>query len=131
MPDALLVRVCHGLMAGSVLALALLLTLWLTVLSPPATPALIAPALLVLVLPVLVPVRGLLHGRRYTAAWSSLLSVFYFSYGVAFIPDAPPVRWLALGCTALALIWFVSSVFYVRVTRAPGPRPSRPAAPRE
>ena len=107
------------------------MTLWLTLLAPPANPSMTAPALLVLVLPVLVPVRGLLHGRRYTAAWSSLLSVFYFSYGIAFLPDAPPVRWLALACTGLALVWFATSVLYVRFTRLPKPSPGQPAERRE
>jgi uncharacterized membrane protein len=112
-------RIAHVAMATSLVALAILLGAWIAYLSPPQNEALIAPLLLLLVLPLVVPLRGLLHGRRYTAAWVSLLSLFYFALGVAQIPDPAPVRWLASACTVLSLLLFVSTVAYVRLTRAP------------
>jgi len=38
--------------------------------------------LLLAMLPLLFPLRGLLHGRPYTHAWTSFLMLFYFSHGV-------------------------------------------------
>lgn len=113
------IRASHVVMVGSLVALAWLLGLWVVLLAPPANPALVAPLLLLLVLPLVIPLRGLLYGRRYTAAWVSLLSLFYFAYGIARIPDPPPVRWLGITCTALSLGLFLGAVGYVRLTRRP------------
>jgi len=38
--------------------------------------------LLLAMLPLLFPLRGLLHGKTYTHAWTSFLMLFYFSHGV-------------------------------------------------
>ena len=113
------VRASHVLMVSCLLALAILLGAWIVRLAPPGNSGLIAPLLLLLVLPLVMGLRGLLHGRRYTAAWVSLLSLFYFAYGVAQVSDPAPVRWLAAACTALSLGLFLGTVSYVRLTRPP------------
>lgn len=118
------VRISHVTMVFSLVGLALLLGLWIIQMAPPANRGMIAPLLLLLILPLTIPLRGLLHGRRYTAAWVSLMSVFYFAYGVAQLPDAPPVRWLALACTLLSLLLFLGSIGFVRLTRAPTTPPT-------
>jgi uncharacterized membrane protein len=115
-------RVNHIGMVASLLALALLLGIWTTVLAPPANAGFIAPVLLLLILPLLIALRGLLHGRRYTAAWTGLLSIFYLTYGIAQIPDPQPVRTLAIACTLLATLLFASTVYYVRLTGDPAAR---------
>jgi len=34
------------------------------------------------VVPLLLPLRGILHGRPYTHAWASFMMLFYFTHGV-------------------------------------------------
>ena len=49
---------------------------WITWLSPPERFP-IALILLIVVGPLLLPMRGLLHGRVYTFQWSTFLALFY------------------------------------------------------
>lgn len=65
----------------SYFSLLTLVLLWNTLLSPPA-PAMVAPTLLFQGLPLMFPLRGLLHGRAYTHAWTSFLALYYFFIGV-------------------------------------------------
>lgn len=70
------------------------------------------------VLPLLLPLFGILHGKRYTYKWSSLLILLYFAEGlVRATTEAPPTRWLALTEVALAATFFAAAVIYVRRTR--------------
>jgi len=75
------------------------------------------------VLPLLPPLMGILHGRRYTYQWASMLILAYFAEGVmrAF-GDAGTSAALALSEALLALIFFVSAVLYARLTRLSQPR---------
>lgn len=70
--------------------------------------------LIVLVGPLLFPLRGLLHGRGYTCAWTSFLALFYFADGV--FSAAGPMRrpWLAWLEIACSILLFVGAIFYVR-----------------
>ncbi|MCC5857033.1 MAG: DUF2069 domain-containing protein [Ectothiorhodospiraceae bacterium] len=102
-------------MVSCLLALILLLTLQTVWLTPPANSGYVAPLLLILVLPLLVPLRGLLHGRRYTAAWTSLLAVVYFAHGVASASDPGLARWLASAEIAFSLGLFTGCLLYVRM----------------
>lgn len=79
--------------------------------------------LVIKVLPLLAPLMGILHGRRYTYQWASMLILAYFAEGVmrAF-GDAGASAALALAEALLALIFFVSAVFYARLTRLSQPR---------
>lgn len=38
--------------------------------------------LLIALIPLLFPLRGLLHGKPYTHAWTSFLMLLYFSHGI-------------------------------------------------
>ena len=53
---------------------------WVIWLSPDSTPRSVV--LAIALLPMLLPLRGLLHGRRYTHAWASFLALPYFAFGV-------------------------------------------------
>ncbi len=67
-----------------------LLGLWITW-STVLAPARHAPASLVLgltALPLLVPLRGLLHDRRNSFVWLGLVSLIYFIHGVGAATDA-------------------------------------------
>lgn len=70
-----------------------------------------------LVGPLLFPLRGLLHGRVYTCAWTSFLALFYFSMGVfqaAGPMQRPWLAWLEIG---FSLLLFGGAVWYVRSCR--------------
>ncbi|MCC5811659.1 MAG: DUF2069 domain-containing protein [Ectothiorhodospiraceae bacterium] len=109
------IRLAHGLIVTCLLALILLLTLWIVWLSPPANSGYVVPLLLLLVLPLLLPLRGLLHGRRYTAAWTSLLAVFYFAHGVAAAWNEGLLRWLGGLEIALSLGLFTGCLLYIQL----------------
>jgi uncharacterized membrane protein len=69
-------------------------------------------------LPLLVPLFGVLHGKRYTFQWSSMFILLYFTEGVVRgWADAGLSRQLALGETALSLAYFAAVVAYSRLTR--------------
>lgn len=38
--------------------------------------------LIIGVVPLLLPLRGILHGKPYTHAWASFMMLFYFTHGV-------------------------------------------------
>jgi uncharacterized membrane protein len=76
--------------------------------------------LLVLVLPLFAPLRGLLHRRRYTIAWSCFLALLYFTHGVveAYVSEA--TRELGLLEVLFSSLWFLAGMVYVRVTAGQG-----------
>lgn len=71
------------------------------------------------VLPLLLPLMGLLHGRRYTFKWSSLLVWAYLVEGAvrAFSDPGPSAR-LAVLEIALGISFFAASVAFLRATRS-------------
>ena len=73
--------------------------------------------LLVLVVPLLFPLRGLLHGRKYTFAWSCFLALLYFTHGVMEAYSDAITRPLGLLEVTLSSIWFLSAMTYVKAGR--------------
>jgi len=73
-------------------------------------------SLVVLVMagPLLLPLRGLLHGRPRSHLWAAFLSLLYFIHGVGEAVANPEQRWLALGEVGLSLILFFAATLYVR-----------------
>jgi uncharacterized membrane protein len=81
-------------------------------------------------LPLLLPLRGIAAGRRYTFQWSSILILAYFAEGVTRMwADEGISRLLAASEVGLSLVFFASVVTYARLTRA-GASPQRTPAPR-
>lgn len=78
-------------------------------------------AILVLVAPWTLPLRGLLRGERRTCVLALLLSVPYVGYGVTEVLANPGARAYAGATVLLAFAIFVALVAYLRVSR-PGPR---------
>lgn len=71
-------------------------------------------------LPLLAPLFGILHGRRYTYQWASLLILLYFAEGaVRATSDGGVSGALAIAEIALSLIFFGAAIAYVRHTRRP------------
>ncbi|MEW6165181.1 MAG: DUF2069 domain-containing protein [Pseudomonadota bacterium] len=67
--------------------------------------------------PLLAPLFGILHGRRYTHQWSSLLIQIYLLEGlVRATTDGGAMRTLAIVEVALAFVFFVATVGYARLT---------------
>jgi uncharacterized membrane protein len=67
------------------------------------------------VLPLLLPLRGVLRAQRYTCQWASLLSLVYFVEGVVrTFSDTTPSRYLAATETALSVILFLSLIYLAR-----------------
>jgi uncharacterized membrane protein len=90
-----------------------LVVAWYGWLSPPERlPAYIA--LLILGTPLLLPLRGLLHGRRYTYAWSLFLALGYFAHALIEGYSTPQDRWLAGMELLLVTCWFAGATGYVR-----------------
>lgn len=73
-------------------------------------------AMLVLgVVPLLFPLRGLLYARPYTHAWTSFLMLFYFSHSVGEVYSADSFSlyaWLAL---LFSSVCFCSCIIFVKV----------------
>ncbi|MBI5041176.1 MAG: DUF2069 domain-containing protein [Gammaproteobacteria bacterium] len=98
----------------------ILIVAWYGWLSPPVRlPAYLA--LLALGAPLLLPLRGLLHGRPYTYAWSLFLALGYAAHALIEVFSTPTDRGLALLELAMVLMWFVGAVGYVRQGRARKP----------
>jgi uncharacterized membrane protein len=69
---------------------------------------------------LLIPLFGILRGKRYTYKWLSLFIQFYLMEGLLrATSDHGLIQSLAIGETVLAAILFVSTILFVRATRAP------------
>jgi len=90
-----------------------LLTAWYSWLAPPVhfPRALI---LIIMLVPLLFPLRGLLHGRKYTFAWSCFLALLYFIHGVMEAYSSEVTRHLGLIEVLCTSVWFVAAMTYVR-----------------
>lgn len=67
------------------------------------------------VLPLLLPLRGVLKGNLYTLQWASMMILLYFAEGVMRAwsdPVANVLPW-ALGEVVLTLIFYFCAIFYL------------------
>jgi uncharacterized membrane protein len=85
--------------------------------------ALLAAALL---LPLLLPLKGLLQGDRRTYAWATLCLTPCFIYGITEVIANSSVRAIAAVILFTSLAHFVALVAYLRITR---PETGSQAAP--
>ncbi|WP_298923948.1 DUF2069 domain-containing protein [uncultured Ramlibacter sp.] len=83
--------------------------LWLAPLRPGGT------WLAIKVLPLCIPLAGILRHRMYTYRWVSLLVWLYFTEGVVRAwGDRPPGNWLAMLEVVLCLVLFAACALHVR-----------------
>lgn len=95
----------------SLLTFCLLWELWLAPLHPGGS------TLALKALPLLLPLFGLLHGKRYTHQWTSMLSLLYMAEGLVRIGSDPSEqRWAPLLEVALAIALFGGCVGYAKAT---------------
>jgi uncharacterized membrane protein len=115
-------RLSYPLLLIGYFGIMLLLPVWYGWLSPPQ---LISPrlALVLLGVPLFAPLRGLLHARRYTIAWSLFLSLLYLTHGSMEAYSNAAARGLAFTETALSLCWIAGGIAYLRSTRTPQRHP--------
>ena len=76
-------------------------------------------ALALTTLPLLLPLRGLLHGRPRAHLWASFLMMLYFMHGVVEAMTNPPLRMLAIAEILLSLTVFIAAALYTRWAPAP------------
>ena len=89
------------------------LLLWITWLAPSRHfPT--AMVLVVLVVPLLFPLRGILHGRAYTHAWTGFLALLYLIHGISDLFANPSERIYGAIEIVLSLALFFSCAFYAR-----------------
>ena len=75
-------------------------------------------------LPLLLPLFGILRGRRYTYQWTSMLSLLYFTEGVLRVGDPGLMGVFAALELMLAMVLFFSTMFYARLTAPSRQKPA-------
>lgn len=103
--------------------LIVLLLAWQLRLSPSTLPA--GLVLLVLIGPLLLPLRGLLQGRPKSHFWASLLALLYLLHGAGEAFATPQDRPLAIMEITLALCLYIGALSYVRLKGGVIPRRPR------
>ena len=74
-------------------------------------------ALILKAVPLLFPLFGILHGKRYTYQWSSLMILLYFAEGaVRAWSDHGLSQQLAMVEVVLTVVYFISAIYYARAT---------------
>ena len=109
-----------GLLAWA--ALTVLQPVWHAWLFPPAPSALWL-VLALTTVPLLLPLLALRNVRR-ALLWVGILSLFYFSHGVAEAWSSPSERWLALLEVALTVL--LIGLLGAGVRRRPTPAETKP-----
>lgn len=111
--------------SSSLIALILLCLAWEGWLAPlkPQGSLLILKAV-----PLLLPLFGVLRGRRYTYQWACMFILIYFTEGVVRAwADQGLAATLAMLEVILSVIFFGCAIYYARLTRQP--RDANPASP--
>jgi uncharacterized membrane protein len=100
--------------SASLIALIFLCLAWELVLAP------IRPGgswLVLKTLPLLLPLMGILKGRRYTYQWAPMLVLAYFSEGVVRAWSEKGLSaWLAGAEIALSVVFFFAAISYARLS---------------
>tara|TARA_R110002074_G_scaffold152936_1_gene307576 strand:- start:137588 stop:137941 length:354 start_codon:yes stop_codon:yes gene_type:complete len=102
----------------SYLSLIGFITAWVTIFSPPQSFP-IALVLIVCVLPLLLPLMGVLHGRDKPVNWAAYLSLLYFIHGTMEAVASPPTRVLGIIEIVISLTVFFSASLYIRRLNKP------------
>ena len=114
MERARLAHTANYAASASLIGLILLCVVWEMWLAPlrPGGSWLVLKAL-----PLLAPLFGILHGRRYTHQWASLLSLAYFMEGaVRAMTESGTPQLLALSEIVLSLLFFAATLTYARAS---------------
>ena len=105
------VQLSRHVAVASTLGLILLGLLWELWLAPTGSGT-----LAIKVLPLCIPLAGLLKNRMYTYRWVSLMVWLYFTEGVVRAwSDKAPGNWLALLEVLLCIVLFVACTAHIRL----------------
>ena len=108
------VQRCHYIAITSLIALIALCIAWETFLAP------LRPGgswLMLKAVPLLLPLFGILRGKRYTYQWASMFVLFYFTEGVVRAwSDHGLSAGLALGEVMLSVTFFVAAIYFAKLT---------------
>jgi uncharacterized membrane protein len=100
----------------SLIALILLCLAWETTLAPFKAGGSL---LMLKTLPLLLPLFGILNGKRYTYKWASMFILLYFTEGVVRAwSDVGLSAKLALIEVLLSLVFFGCAIYFAKFTRA-------------
>lgn len=100
----------------SLIALILLALAWETLLAP-LKPG--GSLLMLKAVPLLLPLFGILSGKRYTYQWACMFILLYFTEGVVRAwSDKGLSAQLAMLEVALSVVFFFCAIFYARNTRS-------------
>lgn len=99
----------------SLIGLIMLALAWETILAP-LKPG--GSLLMLKAVPLLLPLFGVLRGKRYTYQWSCMFILLYFIEGVVRAwADTGLSAQLAAVEVILSLLFFTCAIFYARLTR--------------
>ena len=108
---------------GGLIVLGLAWEMWLAPIRPGGS------LLALKVLPLCIPLAGILKNRMYTYRWVSLMVWIYFTEGVVRAwSDRPPGNVLAMIEVALCLLLFVACALHVRLRLGNAPLPAAAGA---
>jgi uncharacterized membrane protein len=108
------IRLLSLIASTSLIALILLSLAWELWLAPlrPGGSSLVLKAL-----PLLLPLMGILKGRRYTYQWASMFILIYFTEGVMRAwSDPQPAAALAVVEILLSVVFFLAAIAYAKKT---------------
>lgn len=109
-------RAAHVIASASLIALIFLCVAWELWLAPVRAGG---SALALKALPLLLPLFGVLRGKRYTYQWSSMLILAYFTEGVVRAwSERGASQPLALAEIVFSMVFFTAAICYARFTRA-------------
>lgn len=103
----------HRIALAGFFGLFILLMLWHTQLAPDSHIP-IALMLIIVVTPLLLPLQGLLNGKRKSCAWLGFISLFYFIHGVVEAYSSDALRLYASLEIVFSLMIFFGVNFYLR-----------------
>jgi len=110
-----MIRIARLIASASLIALMFLCIAWELWLAPLRTGG---SALALKAVPLLLPLFGVLRGKRYTYQWSSMLILAYLAEGVVRAwSERGAAQALALAQIVLAMIFFAAAICYVRFAR--------------
>lgn len=71
--------------------------------------------LIIALVPLLFPLRGLLHGKPYTHAWTTFLMLLYFTHGIGEVYSAGGVHLYASLEILFSFTTFVASITFIKL----------------
>jgi len=117
-----LVQLGRWLTFSGYFGLFFLILIWTSLIDPPEhLPQSLV--LVVLLVPLLLPLRGLLYGRRHTHVWTSFLALFYLALGIT-LAAAAADRLYGLSMLGFSLALFAGCLLYVRAANVAAAPPS-------